>query len=68
LPGWARAGFGYPLWGGVAHPYTGYAAPVAPAPTAEQELAGLKQQAEYFKNALDEISKRIEQLEVESKE
>jgi prefoldin subunit 5 len=31
--------------------------------TAEQELASLKQQAEYFQNALDEISKRIEELE-----
>ena len=61
--GWARAGYGYPAWGGVAAP--SYAPPVAP-PTAQQELAGLKQQAEYFQNALDEIKKRIEQLEAES--
>jgi DNA-binding protein YbaB len=35
---------------------------------AEQELAGLKQQAEYLKNTLDEIHKRIEQLEAEGKQ
>jgi hypothetical protein len=66
LPGWARAGFGYPAWGGVAHPYTGYAAPVPPAAEPEQELASLKDQAGYFQNALDEINKRIEQLEAKS--
>jgi predicted nucleic acid-binding Zn-ribbon protein len=31
--------------------------------TAEQEVDALKSQAEYFKDALDEISKRIEELE-----
>jgi uncharacterized protein (DUF3084 family) len=35
--------------------------------TAEQELAGLKQQAEYFQDALGEIKERMEQLEAESK-
>jgi len=63
LPGWARAGYGYPAWGGVAEPNVAYAEPFAPAVTAEQELDGLKQQAEYFRNALDGISKRIEELE-----
>jgi len=66
--GWARAGYGYPAWGGgVASPYAPYPEQFAPAMTAEQELAGLKQQAEYFQNALDEISKSIEQLEAEAK-
>jgi prefoldin subunit 5 len=29
----------------------------------EQEITGLKQQAEYFQNALGDINKRIEELE-----
>jgi hypothetical protein len=49
------------------NPYAPYPAPFAQAPTPEQELAGLKQQAEYFKDELDEINKRMEQLEAESK-
>ncbi len=64
MPGWARAGMGYPAWGGAGYPYP--ASPGAPAMTAEQELAGLKQQAEQFGNALSEINKRIEELEAES--
>jgi len=64
LPGWARAGFGYPAWGGTVNPYTPFP---AQSMTAEQELQDLKQQSEYFENALDEINKRIEQLEAESK-
>lgn len=66
-PGWVRAGLGYPAWGAPQYPYASYAQPAAPTMTADQELAGLKQQAEYFQDALDEISKRIEQLEAESK-
>jgi len=57
LPGWARAGYGWPVWSGVPFGLD------APTVTAEQELDGLKQQAEYFQNALDGISKRIEELE-----
>lgn len=62
--GWARAGYGYPA---AEYPYAPYPAPFAQAPTQEQELAGLKQQAEYFQGALDEVKERIEQLEAESK-
>jgi hypothetical protein len=54
LPSWARAGLGF-------------SAPVAPTVTAEQELAGLKQQAEYFQNVLAEIKERMSELEEESK-
>ena len=61
--GWAGAGYGMPAWGGAAEPNIAYAGPFAPNVTAEQELDGLKQQAEYFQNALDGISKRIEELE-----
>jgi hypothetical protein len=35
--------------------------------TAEQELVGLKQQADYFQDALGEIKERIGQLEAENK-
>jgi len=47
LPGWARAG---------------YPESVA-APTAEQEKQTLKQEAQYLKDSLDSINKRIEELE-----
>ena len=60
-------GFGWPAWGGAVNPYAYGGAPVAPTMTAEQELADLKQQAEYFQDTLDEINKRMEQLEAESK-
>ena len=66
LPGWARAGLGYPAWGGVVNPHAPPAEPVAPEMTAEQELYGLKQQAEYFQNALGDINERIEQLKAEA--
>jgi len=54
--GWGRVGYGMPAYGG---------APYGPMPTvtSEQELAGLKEQSKFMQNALDEISKRIEELE-----
>ena len=61
--GWAGAGYGMPAWGGAANPYAYGGVPFAPTMTAEQELDGLKQQAEYFQDALDEISKRIEEFQ-----
>jgi len=54
-PGWARAGAGLPAWGGYP--------PYGVAPTAEQELDVLKGQAEYFGGALEDIKKRIGELE-----
>jgi len=57
LPGWARAGYGWPT-GGV-----GGGVPFAPETTAQQELDGLKGQAEYLEDTLDGIKKRIEELE-----
>ena len=65
--GWARAGYGWPAWGGAVNPYAYGGAPFAQAPTPENELTGLKQQADYFQDTLGEIKKRIEQLEAESK-
>ena len=55
--GWAGAGYGMPAWGGAAY------GPGMPTVPSEQELAGLKEQSQFLQNALDEISKRIEELE-----
>ena len=67
LTGWQRAAMGYAPFAGAAPPVSPYAAPFAPAMTAEQELDGLKGQAEYFADALDGIRKRIAELEAKSK-
>ena len=67
LPGWQRAGYGMPAFGGAVNTYAYGSAPFAPAITPEQELEGLKQQAQYFKDALEEINKHIQELEVENK-
>ena len=65
LPGWARAGAGYPIQSdGLVGPYGSF----TPAVPPEQEFAVLKQQAEYFRNTLDQVNKRIEQLETERKD
>jgi hypothetical protein len=63
LPGWARAGYGWPTFGGAVNPYVYGGAPVAPGLTAQQELDGLKGQAEYLEITLDGIKKRIAELE-----
>ena len=62
LPGWQRAPMGLPAYGAPAGAYA--AGPVAggAAMTATQQLDVLKQQAEYFENALGEIRKSIEEL------
>ncbi|MFH1929298.1 MAG: DUF5320 domain-containing protein [Chloroflexota bacterium] len=63
LPGWLRFGYG-PAWDQpmYAAPY----APYAPEVTREQEIEALRGQAEFFKQALDDISKRLGELEKES--
>ena len=79
VPGFANPlpgrgyGFGFGFRGGRGWrwpvPNTGYgygmpyAAPYGAAPTREQEIETLQGQAEYFKNALAEIQKRIDELE-----
>jgi len=65
--GWAGAEYGMPAWGGVVNPNMPYPEQFAPAVTPEQELAGLKQQADYFQDALDEIKKRMEELESQAR-
>jgi hypothetical protein len=66
LFGWQRAAWGWPGFG----PGWGYgppsAAPVAPPDLSrEEELDLLKRQAEGFANTLDEIKKRIAELEAQ---
>ena len=72
LPGWARAGYGLPAWGGgvspyayggAVNPYAYGGAPFAPAITPQQELDALKGQAEYLEDSLEGIKKRIEEIE-----
>jgi len=65
LPGWARAGYGMPAYGSAVNPYAYGGTPFAPGLTAQQELDGLKGQAEYLEDALDGIKKRIEELETQ---
>jgi len=63
LPGWVRAGLGYGAWGSPAAPSAG---PVTPAP--QQELEALKKQAADFRGALEEIQKRIGELQANAAE
>jgi len=60
LPFWARQGYFAPM--PYAAPY--YAAPTM---TPAQELAYLKDQAEYLASSLDEIQQRISELESKAK-
>ena len=60
LPGWARAQ-------GYNHPYplsypAAFDAPGFAGAAEESELAELKQQARYFRKALEDINKRIDDL------
>lgn len=59
LTGPQRAAAWPPAWG-APQPYAAWGAPGA---TQGQELDVLKDQAEYFSEALDEIRKRIKELE-----
>jgi hypothetical protein len=63
LPGWARAGYGMPAWGGAVNPYAYGGTPFAPGLSAQQEIDALKGQSEYLEDSLDGIKKRIEELE-----
>jgi len=62
LTGWQRAAMGYPA-GGTVPPTAAFAAPFGPTMSTEQQLDGLKGQAEYFEDALEGIRKRIAELE-----
>jgi len=57
---------GVPGWAVGSMPYGApYATPYAAAPTKEQELGMLKDQAEQFETALGDIRKRLQELETE---
>ncbi len=57
LPRWARADYWYP-------PAVAYGAPVA-APSREQEVEMLRDEAEWLKEQLDAINQRLEELSQE---
>ena len=74
LPGWQRAGYGMQAFGGAVNPYAYGGAvnpyaygnvPFTPTVAPQQELDGLKGQAEYLEDALDGIKKRIQELEAQ---
>jgi hypothetical protein len=64
LPGWARAGMGFPAWGAGPYPYQ---APVSPAMPPEVEVDALKAQAGYLEQTLQSLRQRIQKLESEAK-
>ena len=60
VPGWAPAAAGYPAFG---------AGPVAAAPPSRDvQLDALKAHSEYLEQSLQEVRKRIEELEVAESE
>ena len=56
LPGWMRAGAGYPAFGMWPFPY-------GHEPTPKEEMAILKEQAEILKKQLEDVQNRISTLE-----
>lgn len=60
MPGWMRAGYGMPAYGGWIPPQ---AYPFAPTPKPEDEIEVLKEQSEFLKQSLEEIRNRINDLE-----
>lgn len=61
LTGWQRGAYGLPAFG--AYPAGAGNVPYAAVPTREQQLDALKGQAEYFEDALNNLRKRMEELE-----
>jgi hypothetical protein len=56
VPGWARGGYGFSRFAGAGYPY-------GPEFTAKEEIDILKDQADFFKQQLDDIQNRISTLE-----
>jgi hypothetical protein len=63
--GWGRAGWSAPAWG-TPYGVLPYDPSYAPAMRPREEARALKEQAEYFQGALEEINKRISELETSS--
>jgi hypothetical protein len=74
LPGWMRygAGYGHGRWGHWAGPSWGGPAPYGPhswaAPSREDELAFLKEEAESAREYLEEVERRISELDKQEQE
>jgi hypothetical protein len=64
LPGWVRGSYGWPAQIAPGGPQP-YGMPY-PGPDKEQELQMLKDQADFFTESLENIRKRIEELESKS--
>jgi len=67
LPGWARAG-GWPMAPGYQGPYAQGVAPYGPVVDAEQERQMLQAQAQNMQQALEQINKRLSELEAQQAE
>lgn len=63
LPGWQRWGMPHPSWGNPV-PSAVPAASAAPG-VRQQEIDALKGQAEYLKQALADIRKRLEEIQAQ---
>ena len=63
LTGWQRVAMGSPGFGGGVGPAVGYAAPLGPTMTKDQEIEALTGQAEDLEAALAGLRMRIAELE-----
>jgi hypothetical protein len=66
MPGWARAYYGAPAYGGWPVPAPGTS--VAPGMTSKQEMDMLRNEADMLQSQLEEVRSRIEALEKVDKE
>ena len=66
MPGWARAAYGMPAFGGAVNPWGNY--PYAQELTSGQETQMLKEQADILKQQLKDIQSRIATLEKAQKQ
>jgi hypothetical protein len=66
MPGWSRASYGYPAWGGYAPPRAPYRNMPVQAPAAEMDM--LKQEADYLSEELNAIQERLDALKKEKEE
>jgi hypothetical protein len=64
LTGWQRAAYGDPAYAGAVP----YGVPYGPTVTKQEELDGLKGQAEYLEDSLEGIKKRMAEIEGKTKE